>query len=105
MKQRGLSLNQDKSVCIFIGSKAQKKRATEELKLKPLMRGSFATQEKQEDKWLGQIISAYGLADSVAKTVEDKQGKIKGACLEIGIVINDWRARNIGGMETALMLW
>ena len=105
MKQRGLSLNQDKSVCIFIDSKAQKKRATEELKLKPLICGSFVTQEKQDDKWLGQIISASGLADSVAKTVEDKQGKIKGACLEIGIVINDWRARNIGGMKTALMLW
>ena len=105
MKQRGLSLNKDKSVCLFIGSKAQKKRATEELKSKPLMCGSFATQEKQEDKWLGQIISSSGLADSVAKTVEDKQGKIRGACLEICIIINDWRARNLGGMETALMLW
>ena len=37
--------------------------------------------------------------------MEDKEGKIRGACLEIGIIINDWRAQDLGGMETALMLW
>ena len=31
LKQRGLSLNKDKSVCLVIGSKTQKKSATEEL--------------------------------------------------------------------------
>ena len=105
LKQRGLSLNQDKSVCLIIGSKLQKKKATQELHENPLMCGSFETKEKQQDKWLGQIISSIGLSDSVAKTVEDKEGKIRGACLEIGIIIDDWRARDLGGMETALMLW
>ena len=56
-------------------------------------------------KWLGQIISSAGLSDSVAKTVKDEEGKIRGACLEIGIIINDLRAQDLGGMETALMLW
>ena len=42
---------------------------------------------------------------SVAKTVATKEGKIKGACLEIAIIVNDWRAKAVGGMETALMLW
>ena len=68
------------------------------------MCGSFQTKEKQQDKWLGQIIPSAGLSDLVAKTVEDKEGKIRGACLEIGIIINDWRAQDLGGMETALML-
>ena len=34
-----------------------------------------------------------------------KWGKIRGACLEIAVIVNDWRARLVGGMETALMLW
>ena len=34
-----------------------------------------------------------------------REGKIRGACLEIAVIINDWRAEILGGMETALMLW
>ena len=64
------------------------------------MCGSFETKEKQEDKWLGQILSAKGLADSVARTVATREGKIKGACLEISLIVNDWRARAVGGMES-----
>ena len=62
-------------------------------------------QEKQQDKWLGQTISSSGLADCVSQTVAAKEGKIRGACLEIAVIVNDWRARVVGGMETALMLW
>ena len=50
VKQRGLSLNKDKSVCLIIGSKLQKKKATEELQGNPLMCGSFETKEKQQEK-------------------------------------------------------
>ena len=89
MKQRGLSLNEDKSICIIIGTKKQKQDATKEIAEEPLICGSFETKEKQEDKWLGQIISAKGLADSVARTVASREGKIKGACLEISIIVND----------------
>ena len=53
MKQRGLCLNQEKSVCIIMGSKKQKKNATLELGQKPLICGNFETKEKNQDKWLG----------------------------------------------------
>ena len=105
LKQRGLSLNKKKSVCIIIGSKKQKEIASKKLETNPLMCGDFQTKEKVEDKWLGQIISSSGLAESVAQTVASKENKIKGACLEIAIIVNDWRAQVVGGFETALMLW
>ena len=105
MKQRGLALNQDKSVCVIIGSKKQKLKASEEIEKDPLHCGEFVTKEKKEEKWLGQIISEGGLADSVAKTVTARTGKIKAACLEIVQVVNDWRADAVGGMETAILLW
>ena len=50
-------------------------------------------------------MSAKGLTDSVAFTISDREGKIRGACLEIAIIVNDWRAKVAGGFETAIMLW
>jgi hypothetical protein len=41
----------------------------------------------------------------VAETVAAREGKIRGACLEISAIVNDWRANIEGGMETALLLW
>ena len=79
LKQRALSLNRKKSVVIILGSKKQKENASSTLKITPLMCGDFETKEKQEDRWLGQIISSAGLADSVAQTVAGKEGKIRGA--------------------------
>ena len=71
----------------------------------PLNCGSFNTQEKELEKWLGQLLSAAGLADSVDKTVAARTGKIKAACLEIVEIVNDWRSQAVGGMETAILLW
>ena len=65
MKQRGLSLNKDKSICIIIGSSQQKENASRDLVREPLICGDFETKEKQQDKWLGQILSSAGLADCV----------------------------------------
>ena len=61
MKQRGLTLNQEKSVCLILGSKNQKEKLSKDLLTKPLMCGSFITKEKQQEKWLGQILSSAGL--------------------------------------------
>ena len=105
MKQRGLTLNKDKSVCLVIGSKKQKQEVTRELEKQPLICGNFITKEKQQEKWLGQILSGAGLADCVSQTVAAKEGKIRGACLEIAVIVNDWRAEVVGGFDTALMLW
>ena len=55
---------------------------------------------KPSFKWLGQILS-----ESVSATVEAQVGKIRGACLEIAQIINDWRSQAVGGMDTALLLW
>ena len=75
------------------------------LKAKPLMCGNFETKLKTKFKWLGQILSEGGLSESVAETVAAREGKIRGACLEICVIVNDWRANIEGGMETAILLW
>ena len=41
----------------------------------------------------------------MSETVKAREGKIRGACLEISHIINDWRSKVSGGMATALTLW
>ena len=105
LNQRALKLNQDKSVCLIIGPKKIKQKYSEELKTNPLKCGDIEIVEKQAYKWLGQYISSQGLADSVDKTIDAREGKIRGACLEIALIVNDWRSQAVGGMESALLLW
>jgi hypothetical protein len=105
MKKHALKLNKDKSVLIIMGSKAQKKTILEELNMNPIMCGDVKMNVKEADKWLGQQLSAGGLAESVATTVEVREAKIRGAALEIANIVNDWRSEASGGMNTALLLW
>ena len=51
---------------------------------------------KEQFKWLGQVLSSGGLSESVAATIEDREGKIRGASLEIGQIVNDWRSQAVG---------
>jgi hypothetical protein len=88
-----------------MGSKKQIKEVQLELEKRPLICGGFETQLKDQFKWLGQILCTGGLAASAAATVQAREGKIRGTCLEISHIVNDWRARAVGGMETALLLW
>ena len=105
VKQLNLRLHEDKSCCILIGSQKQRQDMRRELELEPLSSGNIVIHPKENVKWLGQIISSDGLAASVSDTVKDREGKIRGANLEIIQIINDWRSQVVGGMETALVLW
>ena len=96
LKNRALNLNSKKSVCMMIGTNKQKKQFTKEIHEKPLMCGNVETKETNVDKWLGQLISSKGLADSVLKTIESREGKVKGACLEIATIVEDWRSQVVG---------
>ena len=79
-----------------MGSKKQKKSIKNELQIRPLFCGQIEVKVKDQIKWLGQILSSGGLAQSVAETVAAREGKIRGACLEITQVVNDWRSRAVG---------
>ena len=105
VKKLNLKLHEDKTSCILLGSKKQQDSMKRELQVEPLFCGQIKVKVEDKIKWLGQILSSSGLAGSVAETVASREGKIRGACLEIAQVVNDWRSRAVGGLETALFLW
>ena len=63
------------------------------------MCGKSEMKQAEKEKWLGQQISARGLAESVAETVAAKEGKIKEACIEVANIVNDWRTEIVGGLD------
>ena len=105
MKKLNLCLNKEKSVYLVMGSRKQAQDIEAELKENPLMCGNVAMKPKQTDKWLGQQLAAGGLSESVDATVAAREGKIKGAAMEIVAIVNDWRAEAAGGMEAAIIMW
>ena len=48
------------------------------------MCGKFEMKQAEKEKWLGQQISAGGLAESVSCS---KRGKIKAACIEVANIV------------------
>ena len=105
MKTKQLELNRDKTVLVVMGRKEQKEQVAKELLQNPLMCGTFKMKEVEAEKWLGDYISSGGLGASVLATVEAREGKVKGACLEVAAIVEDWRAQVAGGFESGLMLW
>ena len=105
MKERALTLNREKSVCLVMGNKAQRRAASIAMLANPVVCGEVELKEQKVWKWLGQHLSSEGLGASVAATVAAREGRVRGACLEIAQIVNDWRAGVVGGLDTALILW
>ena len=51
------------------------------------------------------MLHGDGLAESVMRTIKEREGKVKGAALEIADIVDDWRAKTVGGFTTGLFLW
>ena len=105
MKEKRLCLNKDKSVCLLWGSARQKSNMKEELKMNPLKCGEVEMIMTDCDKWLGDYLHTDGLAASVLETIIQREGKVKGAALEIAAIVDDWRSHVVGGFVSGLLLW
>ena len=105
LKQLNWSLLEDKTVCLVMGTPKQKQLIKVELEKTPLMCGEIQMKLVDKVKWLGQMLSTDGLADSVDATVTAREGKIEAGSLKIAQIISDWRTHLVGGMETARFLW
>ena len=66
--------------------------------------GSVMKQDTKT-KYLGDMLSANGLADSVFETVKSRTGIAMKSIFEIRSVIDDCRSRICGGLATGLLIW
>ena len=105
VKEKRWSLIQDKSVCLVMGSLRQLEEVRQELEASPLLCGEFETKLVQCDKWLGDYLHSGGLGESCLETNRQREGKVKGAALEISDIVDDWRAQVVGRFQSGLLLW
>ena len=90
---------------LVLGTENYKTKVKLESKEEAIKLGKDILHEKDEEKYLGDVLSSGGLAESVQATVQERTGKIKGAIYELGVLIEDIRMQAIGGMDTAIELY
>ena len=98
MESKLLDFNHDKSVVIIMGSKKKKEDIEKEMKVKPLTLCGKDMEIATSEKYLGDMISADGLAESVSATVMKRKGQTVSCMIETKAVIEDCRANAIVGI-------
>ena len=80
----GLKEHPNKSCFIVCGSKEYKSQVMEELKLTTLSVGKIYMNQEVIVKYVGMALHEDGVEASIKATIEDRDGKIRGATFEIG---------------------
>ena len=88
-----------------MGSKGNKTKIEQELKANPLTLCGKPVKNVIKEKYLGDMISCYGLAASVEATVKKRKGQVFSNILEVKAVVEDYRANVVGGITTGLEIW
>jgi hypothetical protein len=76
----------------------------ENIKENPVYLDRFSLQTKFTDKYLGQIFQS-DLSTSSLATIQDRQGKLTGAAVEVKSIIEDYQMQAMGGLVAAWELW
>ena len=100
-----LDYNVEKSCFVVLGNKKASKKIQTQLMETPLMLCGSKMKQVTKTKYLGDIISANGLAESVSETVKSRTGLAMKAIYEIRSVIDDYRSQICGGLATGLLIW
>ena len=103
LKEKTLKAHHDKSGLLLLGSKKFKDKIKGEIKESKICLNNFTLKTKLSDKYLGQIFES-DLSSSALSTVRQREGKIKGAAIEIKSIIEDY-CMQVMGLVAAWELW
>ena len=78
-----LDFNSEKSCCIILGSKVAKKALERDLESQPLTLCGKNMKCVTEEKYLGDVLSTGGLAESVKATILKRKGQVIRSIIEI----------------------
>ena len=90
-----LNFNLEKSCFIVIGNKKTRKEIEEKEQEHPIYLCGTKMKQEEQAKYLGDWLSAFGLADSVAFTVKKRKGLVVHSIHEIRAVVDDSRSRRL----------
>ena len=105
METKLLDFNLDKSCYLVIGAKGAQNDIRIQFEENPLKLSGVCMKEVNEEKYLGDYISAEGLGKSTIVTINKRYNKVITTLSEIRAVIEDCRAHITGGLVTGLEIW
>ena len=97
-----LNFNQQKSCFAIFGSERRRLEMLNELSTAPLKLDGNEMVHEASIKYLGDILSERGLADSVAMTILKRKGLAFKAIYDIRAVVDDCRSQVLGGLVTGI---
>ena len=100
-----LNFNQQKSCFAIFGSERRRLEMLNELSTSPLKLDGNDMVHEASIKYLGDILSERGLADSVAMTILKCKGLASKAIYDMRAVVDDCRSQVLGGLETGINIW
>ena len=100
-----LDFNLEKSCYTIFGSNRRRQEIEEELRNTPLILGGKKMVKENSIKYLGDILSSKGLAESAESTINSREGLTKRAIYDIRSIIDDCRIHLTGGLKSGLELW
>ena len=104
LQYKSLEAHHEKSVILILGSEKYRNQMKNNVKYSPIPFNKFTLETKSQDKYLGQIFDS-DLGTSALATVKDRQGKLKGAAIEVKSIIDDFQMQAMGGLVAAWELW
>ena len=100
-----LDFNTEKSCFLVFGSKKRRLELESGMKSNPLMLCNNPMPQENSAKYLGDILSAAGLRDSVAATIEKRKPCVSRAIYETRAIVDDCRSGIVGGLDAAFQIW
>jgi hypothetical protein len=105
MESKLLDFNMDKSCYMVVGGNKAQMKMKARLNDQPLTLCNFPMKNVESEKYLGDQISAGGLAESVQLTVDLRAGKVTVNVYEIKAILEDCRIHCLGGIMAGLEMW
>ena len=105
METKLLDFNLDNSCVIVMGSPKQKSEIESKLQDNPLTLCGQEMPNVRAEKYLGDMISSAGLAESVQATFTKRKGQVVSSILEIKYVVEDCRSTVVRGIVAGIDIW
>ena len=100
-----LDFHTDKSCFTVFGKKKDRERIIAEHQSNPVQLCGQNMKHEETVKYLGDMLSGKGLAESVSETVKSRKNLVLKSVFEIRSVVDDCRSVVAGGLDAGLMIW
>ena len=105
LESKLLDPNTDKTVFIILGNKKSANKIREDISENPLILNNTVIKEKEQYKYLGDVIHMDGISASAHATVKEREGRITSAIIELKSIIDDCKLQIIGGALAGVEIW